>query len=61
MLGGSLFLSTDFLSLNYSIVDLQCYVSFRCSKVSELYIFFSDFFYIVGYSKTLNIVPCATQ
>ena len=53
-------------ALFQSILDLQCYISFRCiaklfsythTHVSILFRFFS----YIGYYKILNIVPCVTQ
>ena len=48
---------------NWSIVDLQCCVSFRCTAkwVSYICIFFFRFFSTIGYYKILNMVPCAIQ
>ena len=53
-------------ALFQSILDLQCYISFRCiaklfsythTHISILFRFFS----YIGYYKILNIVPCVTQ
>ena len=46
---------------NWSIVGLQCRVSFRCTAkwFSYTYILFFRFFSIIGYYKILNIVPSA--
>ena len=52
-----------FIYFYWSIVDLQCCVSFRCTakwfSFIYIYILFSRFFSIIGYNKILNIVPCA--
>jgi len=50
--------------LCWSIVDLQCCVSFRCiAKMLQLYIclFFLKFFPHLGYYRLLSRVPCAIQ
>ena len=50
--------------LYWSIVDLQCCVSFRCiAKMLQLYIcrFFLKFFSHLGYYGLLSRVPCAIQ
>ena len=51
-----------FLMTNWSVVDLQCYVSFRCTakRFSYTYIsIFKRFFSHIDYYKILSIVPCA--
>ena len=59
----SLFFSLFFF-LNWSIVDLQCCVSFRCKakwfRYTYIYFFFI-FFSNMVYHRILNIVPCAIQ
>ena len=49
--------------LNWSIVDVQCCVSFSCTAqwFSYIYTFFFRFFSLIGYCKILSIVPCAIQ
>ena len=48
---------------NWNIVDLQYWVSFRCTvkwfQYTHVYIF--QFFSIIGYYEILNVVPCATK
>ena len=50
-----------------AIVNLQCYVSFRCAEkwfgytYINILLFFFKFFPIIGYYKILNIVPYAIQ
>ena len=47
---------------NWSIVNLQCCVSFRCIAsvlFIYIYIYFFRFFPIIGYYKILSRVPCA--
>ena len=43
-----------FSNLYWGIIDLQCWVSFRCTVK-----WFFQFFSIIGYYKILSIVPCA--
>ena len=43
------------------IVDLQCCVSFWCTAVIHLYIFFFIFFSIMVYYRILDILPYAIQ
>ena len=47
-------------SLNWSIVDLQCCVSFKCTAkwltFVYVYIFFSRFFSFIGYYKIVNVI-----
>ena len=51
-----------FLFFFLSLVDLQCYVSFRCTAKlfcythTSIYSFSNSF---IGYYKTLSIAPCA--
>ena len=67
-MGLSLNFFLSFFFLNWSIVDLQYCVSFRCTAkwfsysyiCIYLYSFF-QFFSIIVYYKILNIVPCAIQ
>ena len=53
------------LFLNWTIVDLQCYVSFSYTAKwfnnthMHTHIFFFRFFSIIDYYKILDIVPCA--
>ena len=56
-----LFIRSFIHFLNWSVVDLQCCVSFRCAAkwFSHIYTLFIRFFSITGYYKTLTIVPCA--
>ena len=49
---------------NWSIVDLQCCISFSCTAKWFSYIFFFNIFFFrffshIGYYKILSIVPCA--
>ena len=53
--------SSSFFFFNWSIVDLQCWVSFRCTSKWSRYLFFFRFFALIGYYKILSIVPCAIQ
>ena len=48
---------------NWSIVGLQCHVSFRCTAkwFHYIYIFFFRLFSLIGHHKILSIVPCAVQ
>ena len=48
---------------SWSLVDLQCCVSSRCSATwfSYTYTFFSRFFSLIGYYKILRRVLCGTQ
>ena len=48
---------------NWSIGDLQCCVRFWCTTnwFGYTHIFFFRFFFIIGYSNMLNIIPCAIQ
>ena len=62
-----LFKNSSFLK-NWSIIDLQCCVSFRCTAqqfsythiytYTYMYLFFR-FFSLIGCYKILSIVPCA--
>ena len=62
--------------VNCSIVDLQCYVSFRCTRkwfthiyiyiclyvyISYAHMYIFRFFSLIDYYKILSIVPCGTQ
>ena len=40
----------------WSIVDLQCWISFRYTAKWSLHIFFSKFFSFIGYHKIFSIV-----
>ena len=55
----------NFFFLNWSIVDWQGCVTFRCPakwfSYLYIYVFFFRFFSIIGYYKILSIVPCAIQ
>ena len=60
--------SLSFFLYNWSIVDLQYYVSFRCTAKWFCYTYvciylysFFRFFSIIVYYKILTIVPCAVQ
>lgn len=44
-----------------SIIDLQGCANFCCTAKRFSYTFFSKFFSIMAYHKTLNMVSCATQ
>ena len=55
-----------FLNFYWSIVDLQCCVSFRgTAKVNQLYIYIYPLFFRfssqVGHYRVLSRVPCAIQ
>ena len=47
---------------NWSIVNLQCCVSFRCTakwfSYTYIYIYFFRLFSLIGYYKISSIVPC---
>ena len=45
------------------IVDLQCSINFRCTAVSQLYIYRILLLTpsIMFHQKCLDVVPCATQ
>ena len=47
----------------WSLVDLQCYVSFRSTTQWFIYtcIFFFGFFFFIDYCKMLSMAPCAVQ
>ena len=56
------------ICFNWTVVDLQYCVSFRCRQNDSvthtliyIYPFFFRFFSITAYYKILNIVPCAIQ
>ena len=52
-----------FLSSYWSIIDLQCYVSFKYTSkwYRYIYVYFFIFFSIIGYYKILNTVHCTLQ
>ena len=61
-LGSSFTFSFFFFKKKRSIVDLQCYVSFRCIANIYIYIqFIFRFFSLIGYYKILSVVPCTIQ
>ena len=54
--------STSLLFLNWSIVDVQYHVSFRCTtEWFSIYIFLFRFFSLIGYYKVLSRVPCTVS
>ena len=66
-----LFFSWSFPFFYWSLVDLQCCVSFRCTANCHLhiyvyifillYILFFRLFSLIGYYKVLSTVPCGVQ
>ena len=56
------------LKIYWSLVDIQCYISFRCTAYSKenqlyiyIYLFFFRFLSQIGYYRILSIFPCAIQ